>query len=256
MPPARITAALTAIVAVPIPLSCVQLVVRLLFERDEFVAYNGILRLPGESLVEAAVTAVAWTLAITWALTILSGRYAQPARAALRFLPLGLAALAAAVGAFLAIFFGFGALASNMGDAFWIPLALAVIPLSYIIVRVGLALPVAVLDDVGPGPAFAQSWRLAQGRTIGLSLIFAAGVILPAVLAGLAIDWLGSSAVALTWAGRQIILTVVAVLQTLTLLAAWRIAVNRPLPVLSVEYRAESAWRSRWRCSSLPVSPS
>jgi hypothetical protein len=88
-----------------------------------------------------------------------------------------------------------------------------------------------------PPDAFAHAWRLAKGRTIGLSLLLAVGLVLPAFFVGQAIDWLNSSAGILAWTGRQVLITAVAVLQTLVLLEAARIALNRPSTIPSGEYR-------------------
>ncbi|GAA4572923.1 hypothetical protein GCM10023176_36850 [Micromonospora coerulea] len=197
---------------------------------------NGVLVLSPAGWLETAVVAVAWTWAVTAAVAAVGGAD-RPVRRAFRLLPTVGGALAAGVAAVLVALLLTGLLLPAVLELIWGVVVLLAVPLTLLLVRLALVLPIAVFEDLRGMAALRAAFSGVGRHMVRIAILLLVGVLGPAVLTGWAWAEAGSLVTGSLpglglWLVRDLVLVLLAALQAGTFVVAYR-NLPQPRPVLA-----------------------
>ena len=196
---------------------------------------NGVLVRSPAGWLEVLVVAVAWTWAVTAGVAAIGGAN-RPLRLALRRLPTVCGALFAGVAAVLIAFLLVGLVLPAGVEVIWVAAVLLAVPVTVLLVRLALVLPLAVFEDLRGMAAFRAASSGVGQYMVSIAILFLLGVLGPALLTGWAWDRAGTTVDGRLpglglWLAREVVLVLLAALQAGTFVVAYR---NLPQPRLTV----------------------
>lgn len=157
-----------------------------LVDHDETTVINGVLTLGPDGRVGSIVVVVCWVWAVTAAIAVHSG-YEWPLRRALKAAPVVLAALVGCLAVVIICALGLGLLLPSDPTVFaGITVCLA-IPAAAIMVRLAVAIPVAVVEEKRGFDAFRVASDLVRGRAWRSGWALGLGIAVPALVSGWAL---------------------------------------------------------------------